>query len=41
VQGSAMMSVNDYVEIHVTNETSTASITVEDLNFQAFAIPIV
>jgi hypothetical protein len=41
VQGSAMMSVNDYVEIHVTNETSTASITVEDFNFQAFAFPTV
>lgn len=41
VQGSALMSVNDYVEIHVTNETSTADVTVEDFNFQAFAFPTV
>jgi hypothetical protein len=41
VQGSALMSVNDYIEIHVTNETSTAAVTVEDFNFQAFALPTV
>jgi len=41
VQGSALMSVNDYIEIHVTNETSTADVTVEDFNFQAFAFPTV
>jgi hypothetical protein len=35
------MSVNDYIEIHVTNETSTAAVTVEDFNFQAFALPTV
>lgn len=41
VQGSVLMSVNDYIEIHVTNETSTANVTVEDFNFQAFALPTV
>jgi hypothetical protein len=41
VQGSALMSVNDYLEIHVTNETTTAAVTVEDFNFQAFAFPTV
>lgn len=41
VQGSALMSVNDYIEIHVTNETSTANVTVEDFNLQAFALPTV
>ncbi len=41
VQGSALMSVNDYLEIHVTNETSTAAVTVDDFNFQAFALPTV
>jgi len=41
VQGSALMSVNDYIEIHVTNETSTANVTVQDFNFQAFALPTV
>jgi hypothetical protein len=41
VQGSALMSVNDYLEIHVTNETTTAAVTVEDFNFQAFALPTV
>lgn len=41
VQGSALLSVNDYLEIHVTNETTTAAVTVEDFNFQAFALPTV
>ena len=41
VQGSALMSVNDYIEIHVANETSTAAVTVEDFNFQAIALPTV
>ena len=41
VQGSALMSVNDYLEIHVTNETSTSAVTVADFNFQAFAFPTV
>jgi hypothetical protein len=41
VQGSALMSVNDYLEIHVTNETTTAAVTVDDFNFRAFALPTV
>jgi len=41
VQGSALMSVNDYIEIHVANETSTAAVTVEDFNFQTIALPTV
>ncbi len=41
VQGSALLSVNDYLEIHVTNETSTAAVTVADFNFRAFALPTV
>jgi|TARA_R110000822_G_scaffold103990_3_gene230694 hypothetical protein len=41
VQGSALLSVNDYLEIHVTNETSTAAVTVADFNFQATALPTV
>jgi hypothetical protein len=41
VQGSAVLSVNDYLEIHVTNETSTAAVTVDDFNFRAIALPTV
>ena len=41
VQGSALLSVNDYLEIHVTNETSTAAVTVDDFNFRAIALPTV
>ena len=41
VQGSALLSVNDYIEIHVTNETSTANVTVDDFNFRAIALPTV
>jgi hypothetical protein len=41
VQGSALMSENDYLEIHVTNETTTAAVTVDDFNFRAFALPTV
>jgi hypothetical protein len=33
--------VNDYLEIHVTNETTTAAVTVDDFNFRAFAFPTV
>ena len=41
LQGSALMSNNDYIEIHGTNETSTANLTIADYNLQAVAIPIV
>ena len=41
VQGSAVLSLNDYLEIHVTNETSTAAVTVDDFNFRAIALPTV
>lgn len=41
VQGSALMSVNDFLEVHVTNETATNNVTVADFNFQAFALPTV
>mgnify|MGYP003663824700 FL=1 len=41
VQGSALMSVNDYLEIHVTNETATNNVAVADFNFRAFALPTV
>lgn len=33
----AMMSTNDYLEIHVTNETSTASVTVVDMAMHTMA----
>jgi len=33
----AIMDTNDYIQIHVTNETSTANVTVIDLSFDAFA----
>jgi hypothetical protein len=33
----AHMANNDYIEIHVTNETSTATVTLVDLSFHAMA----
>ena len=41
LQGSALMSNNDYIEIHGTNETSTANLTIADYNLQAVALPTV
>mgnify|MGYP003636386522 CR=1 FL=1 len=41
LQGSALMGTNDYIEIHGTNETSTANLTIADYNFQAIAHPTV
>lgn len=33
----AAMATNDYIEIHVTNETSAANVTVTDLSLHTFA----
>jgi len=33
----AIMATNDYLEVHVTNETSTANITIVDMSIHAMA----
>jgi hypothetical protein len=33
----AVLSTNDYIELHTTNETSTANVTVEDLAIHTVA----
>jgi hypothetical protein len=34
IQGHALMDANDYIEIHVSNLTSTANVVVSELNFR-------
>jgi hypothetical protein len=38
IQGSAMMATNDYIEIHVANNTDTANVTVTDINFRLLTL---
>lgn len=34
IQGHALMDTNDYLEIHVSNLTSTGNVTISELNFR-------
>lgn len=38
IQGSAMMATNDYIEIHVANETDSTNVTVTNMNFRLLTL---